>query len=807
MMAYKMETLTPYERVYQKSKEKVRSNKERYRFDITLQDVLLLFTGFFLGRSIIMNELSPFGFAFFAYIIAKGKKPWIAFAVLPGLMTVQSAFYIIKAGLTFSLMFVTINKWGKQEIRTWKIALISSSSVFLVGMIFQYLGGNYLFDFFLLLFETIITYILFFILNTAIPLLFGGVRRQVISNEELTCGAILISLTLLGMNQFSIFGYSIKNTLGIAAILIFARYLGSAAGATMGIVMGMISSFTDIVSPAIIGVYAFSGLLSGIFKDLGKIPVGLGFILGNASLTFYMNGSTEVFISIEEILLAMILFLIMPPKVEERIASFQGIEAYRMQREKLYGERVREITVGRLKDYSKVFEQIGKSFEQVTASSVLSSKNDLDGVLDRLSTEVCSKCSFCSKCWEQDFYNTYQEVFVLLNSIEKSNGGLKKELETEFSKKCIHSKEMLRTLTYLFENYRLNEYWKNQVLECRNFVSEQLKGVSNIIEDLSKDMRKDITFQKEKEEEILVTFDQYGIPIRDVMVIEDSRGKNEVTIYGDPCNGKKYCYTDMVKVISEVLGKKMTIEQHICNGNGLDNKCKVSFTETIHYNATTGVVRLAKDSEEVSGDSYSSISLGDGKYMVALSDGMGSGKRAAKESRTTIDLLENFFEAGFNREIALKAINSILMLRSNDEMFSTIDLSIIDQYTGGIEFIKIGAVSTFIKRKDKVEIIGSHSLPVGILDEVSLEVSSRQLEDGDFIIMISDGLLDANPAVEDKEKWLMEKLEAIESKNPKKIADQLFEQVKEEISHGFNDDTTILVTKIWKNKEKSISNA
>lgn len=801
-MAYKMEALTPYERVYKKNGEKEQIHQTKPKFNIVLRDVLLLFVGFFLGRSMIMNEISPFGFAFFAYIVAREKKTWIAFSVLPGLIMVQSTFYVIKVVLTFSLMYVFIHKWEKKEAKNWKIAFVSSLSVFLVGMIFQYLGGNYLFDFFLLVFESMITYIFFFILDTSIPLLFGGVRRQVISNEELICGAILISLTLLGMNQFFILGYSIKNILGITTILIFSRYLGSAAGATIGIVVGIVSSFTDVVSPAIIGVYAFAGLLSGIFKDLGKIPVGLGFILGNACLTFYMNGSTKVFISIEEILLALILLIIMPPKIEERIASFQGVEAYRMQREKLYGERVREMTRNRLRDYSMVFEQIGKSFEQVTASSVLSSKNELDQVLDRVSAQVCDKCSFCSKCWGGDFYTTYQQIFLLLNNIEKSSKDQQMELERVFSKKCIHAKEMIQTLSYLFENYRLNEYWKSEVLECRNFVSQQLKGVSDIIEDLSEDIKKEITFQKHKEEEILIAFDQHGIPIKDVMVIEDVRERNQVTVYGDPCDGKNYCYTDMETIISEVLGKKMTIEQHLCTGNGLDHQCKVSFIETIRYNTTTGVVRIAKNSEEISGDSYSSISLKDGKYMVALSDGMGSGTRAAKESRTTIDLLENFFEAGFHREIALKTINSILMLRSNEEMFSTIDLSIIDQYTGKTEFIKIGAVSTFIKRKDKIEVIGSHSLPIGILDEISLEVSTRQLEDGDFVIMVSDGLLDANPAVEDKEKWLMEKLRKIESKNPKKIADQLLQQVKEEIPYGFTDDTTILVTKIWKNKER-----
>lgn len=802
IMSYKIETLAPYKRVYQQNEEKVKSSKLKPGLDVKLQDILLLLAGFFLGRSIIMGEISPFGFAFFACILARQEKSWIALAVLPGLMSMQSTLYVIRAMITFALMFWAMGKYVTSETKTWKASLIASLCVFSVGMVFQYIKGNYLFDFFLLLFESVVTYILFFIFTTAIPLLFGRVKRQMISNEELTCGAIFISLTLLGINTFSIAGFSIKNILGITFILTFARYLGSTAGSTMGIIVGLISSLSSFVSPAIIGTYAFAGLLSGVFKDLGKLPVALGFILGNATLTFYINGSTEVFIPIEEILVATIFLLIMPSRIEERIASFQGVETYRLEREKLYGDRVREVTVDRLKDYSKVFEQMGKSFEQVAISNALLSKNDLDEVFDRVTQEVCSSCSLCFKCWEKEFYTSYQRIFHLLNKLEKDSGIDKKELEKELSKDCIHSNTMLHTLTYLYENYQLDQYWKKQVMECKNLVSQQLKGVSDVIYDLGKDMRRDIVFKKEEEEEILIAFDKRAIPIKDVMVIEDAQGKYEVTIYGDPCEGAKYCHADMKDIISETLGRNMTMEQHVCTGNGLDHKCKVFFQETIHYNITTGVVRAAKNPGEVSGDSYTSIPLQDGKHMLALSDGMGSGKRAAKESRTTIDLLENFFEAGFNREIALKTINSILMLRSSDEMFSTIDLSIIDQHTGKTEFIKIGAVSTFIKRGNKIKMIASNSLPVGILEEVNLDITKQQLEDGDFIIMLSDGLLDANPFVEDKEQWIMEQLESIHSKNPQKIAEILLERVKKESKYGLTDDTTILVTKIWKNKEK-----
>lgn len=803
-MSYKLDIVSPYDGTTYKGNDvsKVKSRKKKIYFDLTLQDLLLILMGFFLGRSIIMHEISPFVYPYFAYMIARRKKSWIAIAVLPGLIMVQSPLYVIRGGFTFLFMYVILGKWGKGKNKTWKLALLSVIPVFTLGLIFQWIKGNYLYDFLLILFESSITFITFFIFSSALPLMVGSVKRKVVSNEELICSAILISLTLLGMNNLEVYGYSIKNILGITFILIFARYFGSGLGATTGVVVGVVTSLSTFVSPAFIGVYAFAGLLAGIFKDLGKLSVGLGFIIGNAVLTFYINGSTEVFIHIEEILVGIVLLLLLPTKIEEKISSIKGMGNYQIERERLYGERIREVTINRLKGYSKVFNQIGKSFEQVAVSNTLSSKNDFNEMFDRLIQDVCYNCSFYSKCWERDFNSTYQGIFILLNKIEGANGFSQEEL-MDLRKLCFHSEKLAQELNCLYGNYKSNQYWKKQVMESKNLVSQQMSGISHVISDLSNDMKREIVFNNEAEEEVLVAFDKKGIPIKDVMVLEDIQGRYDVTIYGYPCNGKEYCYNDMGRIISEVLGKRIEMVQNTCNGN--ESKCKVTFKETIKYNINTGVVRVAKNSHEESGDSYTSIPLMDDKHMLALSDGMGSGDRAAKESKTTINLLENFFEAGFNKEIALKTINSILMLRSSDEMFSTIDLAIFDQYSGETEFIKIGAVSTFIKSGDKVEIIVSNTLPVGILDEVNIDVCKKVLQDGDLIIMVTDGVLDSNILVEDKEKWIMGELKKINSRNPQRLADSLFKQIKKESKGSLKDDTTILVAKVWENTNKGNS--
>lgn len=141
------------------------------------------------------------------------------------------------------------------------------------------------------------------------------------------------------------------------------------------------------------------------------------------------------------------------------------------------------------------------------------------------------------------------------------------------------------------------------------------------------------------------------------------------------------------------------------------------------------------------------------------------------------------------------------MLKSEEEIFTTLDISTIDLYSGKLQAIKTGAASTFIKKKDRVEVINSHSLPVGMLKDVDFQVYEHFLEDGDFIIMMSDGVLEANEEVANKEKWMREVIKNIDSFNPQTIANMVMKEAKKAAKGEIKDDMTVLATKVWKVKQ------
>jgi stage II sporulation protein E len=182
---------------------------------------------------------------------------------------------------------------------------------------------------------------------------------------------------------------------------------------------------------------------------------------------------------------------------------------------------------------------------------------------------------------------------------------------------------------------------------------------------------------------------------------------------------------------------------------------------------------------------------------MILADGMGSGLDASVQSEQLVDLLEDMLEAGFRKETAIRILNELLTVTSKGETFATLDLCMVDLYTGVGEFLKMGASATFIRRGSWIETIQSTSLPVGVQEQTEIDAIQKKFYHGDMIVMVSDGLLDGI-LFENKEECLKEMLLEISTNNPQELADELMERVKRMNTRGMRDDASILVLGLWR---------
>ena len=250
-----------------------------------------------------------------------------------------------------------------------------------------------------------------------------------------------------------------------------------------------------------------------------------------------------------------------------------------------------------------------------------------------------------------------------------------------------------------------------------------------------------------------------------------------------------------IKKIEHILST--ILKENIILNENKQNTDILTFMSEDKFALGLGIAKTTKDKSSVSGDSILHLRLNDGKYLLLISDGMGSGPEARKSSQIATKMLERLLSSGFDRDTSIDLINTTI-LNTNEDIFATLDIAIVDLYAGNIEFIKTGACPSYIKNKKKVQIIKSLDLPAGILKQIDSTVYDRDIDNNDILLMCSDGILDSNIEYKNKELWVKYILEDIETDNTQKIADLI---LNEAIDNNFGlakDDMSVIVCKFIK---------
>lgn len=464
-------------------------------------------------------------------------------------------------------------------------------------------------------------------------------------------------------------------------------------------------------------------------------------------------------------------------------------------KEKNYAERKDQLAINRLKEISELFDDLGRTFRNSTQIDTVVDTKEVYQLIDQIANVQCANCGMRRFCWEEGFYTTYYAIFNMISIMDGGGSLVDENIPIAIKDYCINKEEIIDEIKRYFNTFKINNMWRNKILENRILVSDQLEEVAKVVGNIANDIYVNPIFKEDIEEIIFANLKNNKVDVKDVIVMELD-GEN-FEIYVDV--EKTYKDVNKGENIKKLVSKSINTPLKLCLTyvKSQEENQKYKLIKSNRYNALTTAVSEPNGFNEVSGDNYT-FGEGENSYFVALSDGMGMGEKANRESTTAINLLESFLEAKFDKAVALKTINSILMLKSNDELFTTLDVSLFDLCTGKLQIIKTGSPATFIKRKDEVKVINSQSLPVGILKDVEFNVYEEYLEDGDIVIMMSDGVLEANKDISYVERWMKDIIKNIESLNPTTIANEILNVAKLNSDDNPKDDMTILVTKIWK---------
>lgn len=339
--------------------------------------------------------------------------------------------------------------------------------------------------------------------------------------------------------------------------------------------------------------------------------------------------------------------------------------------------------------------------------------------------------------------------------------------------------------------------WQKKLCESRGLLAGHLKEMSCIMSDVAKESYRYRPLAERKYRHIARYLKESGILLKNFLILENEDKHIELSLTMKTQLRESIIIADVADLISVV----MNIRVQPSKSEPLfmaKEWTSYHFLEEPEFHILTGFAKAVKETEKVSGDNYSFCEIEPGRTIAILSDGMGSGEEACEESERVIEMMERLLESGFRKEAAIQIINGALAAGEQEKNMSTLDICELNLYTGACDFVKVGAACTYIKRDNLVDRLSARNLPLGVFQQIEPETMQRQLQDGDYVIMLSDGVLDAlsQGAGED---MLPEIISRIYHTNPAEIANQILGYCIRQSVGKIRDDMTVLVIGIWKN--------
>lgn len=348
-----------------------------------------------------------------------------------------------------------------------------------------------------------------------------------------------------------------------------------------------------------------------------------------------------------------------------------------------------------------------------------------------------------------------------------------------------------------WEEWDRQEYlWQKKLCENRGLLAEHLKEMAYIMTDVAQETCRYHPIGERTYKRVAHYLKEAGIFLKDFLMLKNEDGHLEINLMMKARMQQNIVMEDVANLISAAMDVRIRTARN--EPVFMEREWRsYRFLEEPAFHILTGFAKAVKESEKISGDNYSFCEIEQGKMAVILSDGMGSGEKACEESEKVIEMMERLLEAGFRKEAAIQIINGALAAGGQEQNMSTLDICELNLYTGACDFIKVGAACTYIKREHLVDRLSARNLPLGVFRQIEPETIHRQLQDGDYIIMLSDGVTGAlSQGI--GEEILPEIIGKTFSTNPGEIANRILRNCLRQSRGRIRDDMTVLVIGMWK---------
>lgn len=737
--------------------------------------------GVLVSRGAVMGDLAPFGVSFAAAVPDRYLLPSLLGTAMGYVLLLPTdSFRYLAAVAAVGAVRRLLSELKRVKKSRLFAPLTAFGAVLSTGLALLFGGMGSADSISACALEAVLSGTMAYFMSTAVKMYYDRRSLAACAPHESASPVLTVCVLLLSLNSITIEGISPGRCLAVVAVLLCARYGGAAGGAISGIAAGSVFSLADLESGYICGGYAFGGLMSGLFSPLGKLGCALSFLVGDALMSLAFGRANVLAPTLIEGIAGSAVFLLLPKELGNLISPlFGGDSGVSM------GETLRKNIVMRLGFTSKAIADVRRDVKGVSEKLEGMYAPTFESVCESVAGEVCSGCGMRMYCYEHERGVTRDDFFRLEDALREQSVISDSDVERLFIKTCCKKGEIADSMNSNYRNLLASQEAARRVADIRSAVAGQFAGVSDILGDLSREFRTAMRCDTECAGRITAALGAAGLPPEECICLYNGNGRLSVELeFAD--NGDRLPKGLIMREVGKCCGRRFDLPTITAAGS----KIRAALCEMPVYDVEIGSDQHIADSGKLCGDCIDYFSDGFGTTYALVCDGMGTGGRAAVDGNMAVSVMGRLLRSGLSADSALQIVNTALMVKSEDESLSTIDVAGVDLYSGKVRLKKAGAPATFVKKGSRVIQKELPSLPAGILNGISFKSDSIRLNTGDMVVMVSDGVITGD------EKWLERLIRSWNEGSTQELARAVVEEAIRRREGCRDDDITAVAIRL-----------
>lgn len=747
---------------------------------------IYLLCGILVSRGTLLGTLAPFGAS---YAAAVPKK-----YLFSSLVGTAFGYILLKPTDSFRYIAVIVAigalRWLMSDIeKVSRSRLFAPLAAFLptlaTGIALLFASTSTLSSFADCFIEAVLSGAAAYFISVSVELADEKRGISAYTRQETACLVMTGCVLILAFGSITFENISLGRIIAITAVLLCARYGGVNGGAVCGIATGAVFSIASRAQGFVCGGFAFGGLMAGMFAPVGKLGCAIAFLISNGIMSLAFGENTQLAAVLIESLIGSVLFMILPKEIGNIISP-----VFSNEKNSSLGETLRKNIVMRLDFASKAIYNVRNDVNSVSDKLRNLYSPSFSVVCENVEKEVCNNCGLKTYCYEHRQGVTRDDFFRLEELLEAQGRISENDVEDAFVKNCCKKGEIARSMNLNYREYLSALEAQRRVSDVRGVVAGQFSGVSDILSDLSDEFKNTMRCDTDSSERIISALSALGaIPVECICLVSDG-GRMSVELELSSKGDSKLSKGTIMREVSKCCGRRFDLPTVTCEGD----RIRAALCEMPVYDVEIGSDQHIANNSKLCGDCLDYFNDGFGKTYALVCDGMGTGGRAAVDGNMAVSVMGRLLRSGLSADSSLQIVNSALMVKSEDESLSTLDLTGVDLYTGKVTLKKAGAPATFVRKNGRVMVREMPSLPVGILNGVKFSSDTVNLSSGDMVVMVSDGVITGD------EKWLEKLIRSWNEGSTQELARAVVDEAIKRRGNSPDDDITALAIRITDNE-------